>query len=323
MKRITLPALAIIASLFLFSCHRSETDSETYFAAQQETEAATLNEHKSAPSKDEIISELKKKNRELEEEHKQFFTYFLWLTATILTGSVILVFLNVRENKRKDKIIYSSEQFLQHSIRVQEAERKRISLELHDSVAQSLRYVSLLAENLSDREIAAKIIATQNENIENIRKLCYNLTPPAINGSIMITSLTLLGQKIFDTEETGFKFRVVCEPSVSFENWSDDRLMNLYRIVQEALQNIQKHAKASETTVFFRKQGEDSLKIIITDDGCGMDEALVTQINAGLFENLDDLHFGLRNILGRVKFLGGRVTYFSEEDFGTRITVEI
>ena len=131
MKRITLTALAIIASLLLFSCHRSETDSETYFAAQQETEAASHNEHKSAPSKDEIISELKKKNRELEEEHKQFFTYFLWLTATILTGSVILVFLNVRESKRKDKIIYSSEQFLQHSIRVQEAERKRISLELH------------------------------------------------------------------------------------------------------------------------------------------------------------------------------------------------
>ena len=185
-----------------------------------------------------------------------------------------------------------------------------------------MRYVSLLAENLSDKEMAAKIISVQNENIENIRKLCYNLTPPAITGSNMISSLALLGQKIFDTNHTDFQFKVVCEPTVNFEKKNDDELMNIYRIVQEALQNIQKHAKASETTVFF-KEKDGILKIIITDDGCGISESLLNQINSGFFENVESMHFGLRNIFERVKFLGGKLAFFSEEGCGTRITVEI
>ena len=269
------------------------------------------------------IALLEAKNRELEVSHQKIFSYFMWLTSTILAGAVILVVLNVRESRRKDRIIYNSEQLLQHSIQVQEAERRRISLELHDSVAQGLRYVSLLAENLADKEAAQKIIATQNENIGNIRRLCYNLTPPAITGSSLVPSLILLGQKIFDTGSSGFQFRVVCEPSVDFAGWSGDSLMNLYRIVQESLQNIQKHACAEEATVFFKTCGANSLKVIITDDGCGMDAALVARVNSASFDDVKNLHFGLRNIFERAKLLGGKVTYVSEKDCGTRLTLEL
>ncbi|MCR5289711.1 MAG: hypothetical protein K6E51_06955 [Treponema sp.] len=129
-----------------------------------------------------------------------------------------------------------------------------MSQELHDSIAQSLRYVSLLAENLEDKEAAKQIIATQNDNIESIRKLCYNLTPPVITGSNILSAINLLGQKLFDTENSHFQFRAVCDSHfVNFEKWNNDELMNIYRIIQEALQNIQKHAKATEATVFFRK----------------------------------------------------------------------
>ncbi|WP_294429838.1 hypothetical protein [uncultured Treponema sp.] len=128
--------------------------------------------------------------------------------------------------------------------------------------------LALLAENIPDNEMAAKIISVQNKNIEDIRKLCYNLTPPAITGSNIISSLTILGQKIFDTAHTGFEFKVVCEPNVNFTEKNADELMNIYRIVQEALQNIENHAKASETTLLFKEKA-GTLKIIITDDGCG------------------------------------------------------
>lgn len=289
------------------------------------------------------IARLESKIRELEKSHRLFFTYYMWLTATILTGAFILIVLNARESRRKDRIIYNSEQFLQHSMQVQEAERKRISLDLHDSIAQGLRYVSLLAENLQDRDAAQKIIAVQNENIESIRRLCYNLTPPAITESNLIPSLILLGQKIFDTGSSDFQFRVASEPAVSFEHWDENALMNLYRIVQEALQNIQKHAQAGEATVFFKGgpangskrngskrngskgggPGSGALKVIITDDGCGMDAGLVARLNDASFEHVENLHFGLRNIFERAKLLGGKVTYFSEEGCGTRLTVEI
>ena len=307
-------------SIFLFSCRLekkplSESASDSLSAA--EISGLSLSDAQ------DMILQLKEENRVLEETHQILFKYFVCLIATLVTGAAILVILNTRESKRKDKIIYNSEQFLQHSIRVQEAERKRISQELHDSVAQSLRYVSLLAENLDDKKTAAQIIQTQNNNIDSIRRLCYNLTPPAINGENLIPVINLLGQKLFDPEHTDFQFRVVCEPSVDFEKWNDDELLNIYRIIQEGLQNIQKHARASETTVLFRKGENDGLKIIVTDDGCGMDEKLLNQINSGFFENVEDMHFGLRNIFECVKFLKGSVAYFSEENAGTRIVLEI
>lgn len=75
-------------------------------------------------------------------------------------------------------------------------------------------------------------------------------------------------------------------------------------------------------TVFFKKNG-DHLKIIITDDGKGMNPALAERINSGTFGAVANMHFGLRNIFERTKLLGGKVAFFSEEGCGTMITVEV
>ncbi|MBQ5400825.1 MAG: hypothetical protein IIU15_06345, partial [Treponema sp.] len=287
-----------------------------------------------------MLTYLYNQNYALEGSHKKLFDYFIWLIVVIVLASVILIFLNTREVKKRDKIIYNSEQFLRHSIEVQEAERKRISQELHDTVAQSMRYVSLLAENLSDKETSEKIISTQNKNIEDIRKLCYNLTPPAISADGMTSALELLGAKIFGGMDKNFEFRIVAEDSIDFSYWTNEELMSIYRIIQEAFQNIEKHAKASEVTVLFRmikhsspdsvaqkKQDqpkiERRLKIIISDDGVGMDKETVEKINRGIFTNIKNFHFGIRNIVERAQLLGGTVIFNSEPDCGTQITVEV
>lgn len=284
-----------------------------------------------------MLAYMRNQNFALEDTHNKYFSFFMWLLATIIAGGVILIYLNVREIKKRDQIIYNSEQFLKHSMEVQESERRRISRELHDTVAQSMRYVSLLAEGLSEKDVASKIISTQNENIESIRKLCYNLTPPAISAGEMVSALEMLGQKIFGVAEEGtkdFQFRIVVSDGVDFSIFTDDQLMNIYRIIQEAFQNIKKHAGASEVTVLFKKNSHsdqsrhsepvsESIQIIITDDGCGMSEELVSQINCGVFKNTENSHFGVRNIFERVQLLGGTVVYRSEPDCGTQITVTI
>ena len=268
-----------------------------------------------------MLAYLRNQNYALEDTHNTFYQYFIMYIVSFAVGAVILILLNAREIKKRDRVISESELFLRHTMEVQEAERRRISRELHDTVAQSMRYVSLLAENLSDKEAAAKIISTQNQNIEDIRKLCYNLTPPAISGSEMVGALELLGSKIFGEDEKGaVELRIVAEESVDFSVWSDEQLMNIYRIVQEAFQNIKKHAGAGEVTVLFKGS---PFKIIITDDGCGMSQDMVSQINSGFFEKTESFHFGVRNIVERVQLLGGTVTYRSEPDCGTQITVEI
>ena len=288
-----------------------------------------------------MLAYLRNQNYALEDTHNTFYQYFIMYIVSFAIGAVILIFLNVREIKKRDRVISESETFLRHTMEVQEAERRRISRELHDTVAQSMRYVSLLAENLNDKEAAAKIISTQNQNIEDIRKLCYNLTPPAISGSEMIGALELLGNKIFG-EDGEIELRIVAEESVDFSAWTDEQLMNIYRIVQEAFQNIKKHADAAEVTVLIKNtchpefdsgapsdkmlkqvQHDKKLKLIITDDGCGMSREMVNQINSGLFEKTEKFHFGVRNIVERVQLLGGTVTYRSEPDCGTQITVEI
>ena len=60
-----------------------------------------------------------------------------------------------------------------------------------------------------------------------------------------------------------------------------------------------------------------------SDDGCGMDEELVKEINSAIFEKSKESHFGVRNICERVKLLNGKVTFSSAPDFGTHITVEV
>ena len=74
-----------------------------------------------------MLAYLRNQNFALEDTHQKFFTYFMWLLGTIIAGGVILILLNIREIKKKDLIIYNSEQFLKHSMEVQEAERRRIS----------------------------------------------------------------------------------------------------------------------------------------------------------------------------------------------------
>ena len=334
MKKL-FPIFAVTFFLIISCSHqtRRPQKAETF---KDESYDEVLSEFSpSVHAKSEYVRFLESQIYELEQTHKKFYDYFMWLLATIVSSAVILVLLNVRESKRKDKIIYNSEQFLHHSMEVQEAERKRISCELHDTVAQSMRCVSLLAESLSDKETAAKIIQLQNQNIEDIRKLCYNLTPPQISAGQMLQSVELLAQKIFDNKDGSFDFRVVCEDSVDFSIWSNEELMNIYRIIQEAFQNIKKHAAASEVTILFKMIGNDGeleeqagqkkkkLKIIISDDGCGIKESLVNKINSGIFEQTEDFHFGIRNIIERVQLLGGSCIYRSEEDCGTQVTVTI
>lgn len=171
-----------------------------------------------------FMSFLKDKNASLEDTHQKLYVFFLYFTLTILIGGAILVVLNIKEGLEKDKMLYSSQVFLKHSILIQEAERKRISRELHDSVAQNLRYVSLLAENISDKDTAAKIIETQNQNIENIRNLCYNLTPPSITKDNLLSLVNVFAQKIFGES---FQFRLIAENDVDFSCLNADELLYL------------------------------------------------------------------------------------------------
>jgi hypothetical protein len=114
-----LPFIFLI-SIFLFSCApKKNLQAESVFDGEEISMSLSLAELS--------LSDAKRMISNLEKTHQKLYGYFLCLIATVIIIAAILIFLNARENKRKGKIIYSSEQFLKHSISVQEAERKRIS----------------------------------------------------------------------------------------------------------------------------------------------------------------------------------------------------
>ena len=263
----------------------------------------------------------------LEETLKIYTGYFLMLIFILLAIGIILFALMMIESRNKDKKLKSSDEYLKYIIDAQEKERNRLSRELHDTVAQNMRYVSLLAGRLQKSDLQQEILIKQAGCIYEIRSLCYNLAPPDIKNGNFITAVKDLISKF--NSETNLEARLTVvddqDTQTAVLNFSSSELAkqtNLYRIIQEALQNIEKHAEASEVTVLIRGN-ENSLKIIITDDGKGIARPLLERINSETVSQPLKNHYGIQNIKERVRLLGGKLKYTSDESCGTEIKIEI
>ena len=104
-------------------------------------------------------------------------------------------------------------------------------------------------------------------------------------------------------------FELNSDHMIEWEKMSNDKKVHLYRIIQEALQNIMKHAKADEISVQFA-QLVNGVRLTIEDDGVGMN---TSKVKRGI---------GLKNIKSRVKQIEGNLRIQSEEGKGTQITVD-
>jgi len=208
----------------------------------------------------------------------------------------------------------------------QEEERRRLALELHDSVAQQMRYVSILAEKIDDEELAKEIKKNQAECIENIRNTCYTLS--SINMDKSNFPLTLENAIFSFQKRTGITTSLVITPDVNFDSLPQSTFHNLFRIIMELLTNIEKHAQATEVTVLIRSPSasdkiNNKLMIYITDDGQGLDPKIMEMMNSKKVISLKNMHFGLQNIKLRLSEINGSIKYFSEEGEGTEVEIRI
>lgn len=205
-----------------------------------------------------------------------------------------------------------------------ENEKKRISLELHDSVAQDLRYTSILAGRLEEKKIASEIEQNQNKCIDEIRMICYALSPPDLDNADLDSAIKTLCSYFKRSTSIEIRLTIIEGTNLDFKK---EQALNIYRIVQETLNNVAKHANAEEVTLLLRNsESNDSLCIFITDDGCGMDEDFIKNINRDFCKiNSKDgkMHYGIRNIKERVQQLGGKVTFTSYPESGTEVAVTI
>jgi signal transduction histidine kinase len=202
-----------------------------------------------------------------------------------------------------------------HLLRVQEEERKRISRELHDETGQGLMvirlYLSMLSEALKARSQKEKInetIAVVDRTVDGIRRIIGHLSPLTLQELGLFAALR---KEARDLEATkGVKTRVAISDAVG--RLSPDTETAIYRIVQEALHNISKHAKAQHASITMEREN-GFVRLFVEDDGVGIFPK----------SNFRGNSFGLAGIKERVGMLGGEVRVISFKGKGTRIELTV
>ena len=203
---------------------------------------------------------------------------------------------------------------LRRVVAAQELERRRLSRELHDETGQTLTSVLLglkAIEQAPDSEQARaeaeRLHELVTQALQDVRRLAVELRPKALDDFGLLPALKRLGSGF--SEQTGI--RVEVESFLGEERLPSEIETALYRIVQESLTNVVKHARASSVSVLVtRKSG--SVVAVIEDDGRGFDAG------AGRDEGL-----GLVGMEERVALLDGRLQIESSEGSGTTVVAEV
>jgi signal transduction histidine kinase len=195
----------------------------------------------------------------------------------------------------------------QRLVRAQDEERRRLERNLHDGAQQHLVALKVklgLAQMLAAasperaRLTVVQLKADADEALETLRDLARGIYPPLLADKGLVAALESQGRK------ATMPVRVDAE---GVERYAQDVEATVYFCVLEALQNVQKYAKASRVVVRLRGQ-EGELTFEIEDDGTGFDTATVTR------------GAGLTNMVDRVEALGGNVDLTSAPGSGTRVS---
>jgi two-component system sensor histidine kinase UhpB len=206
-------------------------------------------------------------------------------------------------------------------LRAQEDERHRIARELHDQIGQSLTLLlvrlklieALPQSHALDSEISdlRKGVA---DTIDQVRRLALDLRPPALDQLGLVPALRTLAREF----EEQMHIDVQCEFSNEAITTTPERATAIYRIVQEALTNIAKHAEAHSVRIIFTCKPR-ALTITIHDDGHGFEPASIGHTDS----TRDGPGLGLFGMEERARLLGGNCTIRSRFERGTIVTATI
>jgi len=210
---------------------------------------------------------------------------------------------------------------LQEITRAQEEERKRIARELHDDTVQVLGSLSRQLDNLIRKKhgfapnevlFLKDLQAQLNRGVQGVHRLVQNLRPSLLDDLGLIPALKSLAKGIQESDGIVTDLKVLGEE----RRFSPEVESLLFRIVQEALNNIRRHAQASEAQVVM-EFAEDRIKVTISDNGRGFE----------LSGGVDDLprsgKLGLAGIQERARLLGGTTEVQSTPGKGTTLIVEV
>ncbi|WP_294622983.1 cache domain-containing protein [uncultured Roseovarius sp.] len=234
---------------------------------------------------------------------------FLYIGAITLTALLVVftsgLFINIRERRLADAKL---KRLTQRVFDAQEEERSRVARELHDGISQILVGVRYALDAAKRRLSMGDARASENLDrgiehlsgaIQEVRRISRDLRPGVLDDLGVGPAIKALAEDF--GERTGIKVEF---ETVVFRNRLDDEAkIALYRVAQEALTNIERHARANTVVIDVRGH-KHGATLRISDDGCGIDHAQSAMPATGL---------GLRNMQERIEQLDGTLRILSSK----------
>ncbi|MEL7531541.1 MAG: sensor histidine kinase, partial [Bacteroidota bacterium] len=239
---------------------------------------------------------------------KQSQLYLALVLGVLLLGILLGVFLWWRAQSQKKAaiqaaVIKEQERGIQAVIAATETERRRIARDLHDGVGQELASLQMaLGATPEVDRFAERLRSTA----ENVRSISHQMMPRALEAAGLEAALAQLVENSTADTNLAARFDAFRVPTQLTESVS----LGLYRVAQEQINNILKHAEATEIDVLLSST-KDILTLSIEDNGKGFDPK---QISSGL---------GLDNMRTRMQAIGGKLRFENAENGGTRALSQI
>lgn len=232
------------------------------------------------------------------------------------TELVYAILHDITERKRaeeKNSVYQDQLRALAAQVSLEEEKMRRaIAADLHDGLGQNLSVCKIKAKKAGElvrvvnpeaAELLDDLSASLQETIEYTRSLTASLSPPMLYDLGLHCAIQWLGEQFCENNNIAFKFSNGGSLDIG-----DEIKGFLFRSVRELLVNIVKHSRATEAQVNLKRKN-DILRLEVRDNGQG-------------FEDSGDQGFGMFNIRERLKYLGGNLSVFSNEN-GSVITIEI
>jgi len=252
-----------------------------------------------------IRYETEKKQQLIREQQLAINKKNYWIAgiAMLLVFTAVTAFLLVRDSRYKrqqaaNQALFEGEQ----------NERIRIARDLHDSVGQMLTVVriKLSAESVSS---AAETAALLDQAIGEVRTISHNLIPEELNFGLM-AALESMADRVNAAGATHMEVDIA--DALRERQWKKEQELSLYRVAQEVLSNMIRHAAASKIVLRLAPEGQ-GIVLEIRDNGKGMKAGSVEQ-STGI---------GWKNVKARVGLLAGELKISSEKQSGTTVAIHI
>ncbi|MFD2144853.1 sensor histidine kinase [Mucilaginibacter antarcticus] len=241
----------------------------------------------------------------------------LFLLAAMFSG------LFYSRTKLKQKALLQAQMLAQQEtltravIEAEEKERQRIASDLHDGVGQLFSAVKMNMNGLfdrieikreEDRFLVEKTMALVDESCKEVRSISHQMMP----NNILLRSGISSDVKSFIEKLDSESLKVNLEANGFKDRIESNVEVVLYRVIQESVNNVIKHAKATQLDIILSRTG-DGINVLIKDNGVGFNLA-----DRSSFDGI-----GLGNIETRIEYLKGKVVYNSAPGKGTQVNVSV